>query len=92
MSTDQKTTPSPESVRTGLVEHLSSVLKTQVTPAQDLFADGLVSSMSAMQLVVHLETTYEIEIVGRDLRLDNFRTVEAMVALVLRASAQPSDQ
>jgi methoxymalonate biosynthesis acyl carrier protein len=53
-------------------------------PDQDLFKSGLVSSMFAMQLVVHLEESYDIAIVGPELKLDNFRTVQAMTSLVLR--------
>jgi methoxymalonate biosynthesis acyl carrier protein len=55
-----------------------------VAPDQDLFKSGLVSSMFAMQLVVHLEEAYDIAIVGPELKLDNFRTVQAMTNLVLR--------
>ncbi|ANW21720.1 acyl carrier protein [Streptomyces clavuligerus] len=55
----------------------------------DLFAKGGLSSLFAMELVVHLEKSFGVSIRGADLRLDNFRTVEAMTALVqrLRASA-----
>jgi methoxymalonate biosynthesis acyl carrier protein len=49
-----------------------------------MFTSGLVSSMFAMELVVHIEQTYSVAIVGADLKLDNFRTVEKMAALVLR--------
>jgi methoxymalonate biosynthesis acyl carrier protein len=60
--------------------------KTKATPAvdQDLIATGLATSMFAMQLVVYLEQTFGLEIVGKDLQLTNFRTVEAMAALVRR--------
>ena len=60
--------------------------KTNATPAvdQDLIATGLATSMFAMQLVVFLEQAFGIEVVGRDLQLVNFRTVEAMAALVRR--------
>jgi len=60
--------------------------RTKITlPAgQDLFASGLVSSVFAMELIVHLEGAYAIAIVGSDLRLDNFRTIERMTALVTR--------
>ncbi|MFC4535654.1 acyl carrier protein [Sphaerisporangium dianthi] len=58
--------------------------KAKVTPAvdQDLISTGLVTSMFAMQLVVFLEQTFSVVIAGSDLQLVNFRTVEAMVALV----------
>jgi methoxymalonate biosynthesis acyl carrier protein len=60
--------------------------KTLVTPAtdQDLFSSGVVSSMFAMELVVFLEQSYQVTIVGGDLKIDNFRTVDAMTDLVLR--------
>jgi methoxymalonate biosynthesis acyl carrier protein len=55
-----------------------------VGPDEDLFASGLVSSMFAMQLVVHLEEAYGIAIVGPELKLENFRSVGAMARLVMR--------
>jgi methoxymalonate biosynthesis acyl carrier protein len=60
--------------------------KTLATPAtdQDLFASGVVSSMFAMEMVVFLEQSYRVTIVGGDLKIDNFRTVDAMTQLVLR--------
>jgi methoxymalonate biosynthesis acyl carrier protein len=51
----------------------------------------LVSSIFAMELVVHLESSYGIAILGGDLKLDNFRTVQRMTALVLRLSADAAD-
>lgn len=78
-------------IEKGLRGHLDSVLNTAVEPDQDLFKSGLVSSMFAMQLVVHLEETYDIAIIGADLKLDSFRTVQAMTELVLRLRAAASD-
>ncbi|MFD6040237.1 acyl carrier protein [Streptomyces koyangensis] len=54
---------------------------------QDLFGTGVISSMFALQLVVHLEDEYDIEIVGPELSMENFRSVQAMAALVLRLGA-----
>jgi methoxymalonate biosynthesis acyl carrier protein len=88
VSIDQTTTTTgTDAVRAELVDHLSSRLKTAVAADQDLFAEGLVSSMAAMQLVIHLEQAYGITIAGRNLRLDNFRTVDTMVDLVVRLQA-----
>ncbi|WP_172382020.1 acyl carrier protein [Streptomyces sp. MNP-20] len=55
----------------------------------DLFASGGLSSLFAMELVVHLEKSFGVSVRGADLRLDNFRTVASMTALVgrLRAAA-----
>jgi methoxymalonate biosynthesis acyl carrier protein len=71
-------------IEAGLLTFLTERIKTEVTTDQDLFSSGLVSSMFAMQLVVHLEETYDIAIIGPDLKLDSFRTVQAMTSLVLR--------
>ncbi|CDR05505.1 acyl carrier protein [Streptomyces iranensis] len=65
-----------------LKSYLVDRLKTEVTFDQDLFESGLVSSMFAMELVVHLEKTFEVSIVGNDLRLANFRSIRSMAALV----------
>jgi methoxymalonate biosynthesis acyl carrier protein len=73
-----------ESIESALTKFLAETIKSNVASDQDLFASGLVSSMFAMQLVVHLESAYDIAIIGPELKLDNFRTVQAMAGLVLR--------
>lgn len=73
-----------DDIRKDLLRFLQDKTKQAVAPDQDIFADGLANSMFAMELVVHLESTYGIEIEGPDLRLDNFRTVDRMTALTVR--------
>lgn len=73
-----------EALEEDLLGYLETKTKKSVEADQDIIADGLVSSMFAMELVVHLEQTYGVTIVGRDLRLDNFRSVRAMAELVRR--------
>lgn len=85
MTTAQTIAPvTAEAIEEALLGFLTERVKTEVEADQDLFASGLVSSMFAMQLVVHLEESYDIAIIGPELKLDNFRTVQAMTALVLR--------
>jgi methoxymalonate biosynthesis acyl carrier protein len=74
-------------IEDALLAFLADRVKAPVAADQDLFKSGLVSSMFAMQLVVHLEESYAISIIGPDLKLDNFRTVQAMTALILRLRA-----
>ena len=74
-------------VEQSITGFIAERVKDTVAPDQDLFSTGLVSSMFAMQLVVHLEETYDIAIVGPELKLDNFRTARAMTELVLRLRA-----
>ena len=51
---------------------------------EDIFASGFVNSMFAMQLVQFVETTFGITVESEDLEIDNFRTLDAIAALVGR--------
>lgn len=88
LPTGSPTLPSPgpdaDSVREELLAFLRRHVKDEAAAGQDIFASGLVSSLFAMQLVVHIESRFDVEIESADLKLDNFRTVDAMTALVLR--------
>jgi methoxymalonate biosynthesis acyl carrier protein len=85
MTAEQTMSPvTAQAVEAALLSFLAERIKTEVAADQDLFASGLVSSMFAMQLVVHLEEAYDIAIIGPELKLDHFRTVNAMTELVLR--------
>ena len=85
MTAEQTVTPvAAGAIEQALLDFLTERVKAEVTADQDLFASGLVSSMFAMQLVVHLEEAYDIAIIGPELKLDHFRTVQAMPSLVLR--------
>jgi methoxymalonate biosynthesis acyl carrier protein len=61
------------------------------TVDRDLFAEGGLSSLFAMELVVQLESTFDVEVAGPDLQLANFRTVTAMSALVARLRLETDD-
>ena len=50
----------------------------------DIFASGFVNSMFAMQLVLFVEKSFGVTVEQADLRLDNFRSVRALTALVER--------
>jgi acyl carrier protein len=55
----------------------------------DIFATGYVNSMFAMQLVQFVESTFGITVESDDLEIDNFRSIGAIAALVLRKTAAP---
>lgn len=74
-------------VANDLTDFLARRIGADPDADQDLFATGVISSMFALELVVHLEDTYDIEILGPELSRDNFRSVTAMSALVLRLRA-----
>ncbi|HEX6357943.1 acyl carrier protein, partial [Actinophytocola sp.] len=71
-----------QSVEVSLLEFLATRLKQPWQPDTDLFSAGVVTSLFAMELVVYLEEAFGVEVSGDELRLDNFRTVHAMTALV----------
>ncbi|MFF7631644.1 acyl carrier protein [Kitasatospora sp. NPDC008050] len=73
-----------EDVEAELKRFLEERTKLSWETDTDLFASGAVSSMFAMELVMHVEGAFGITVEGPDLRLDNFRTVTSMTALVLR--------
>jgi methoxymalonate biosynthesis acyl carrier protein len=84
-TTEQVTTP--EEIRANLTEFVEKQTKQPVTADLDLFGSGLVSSLFALQLVMHVESAFGVAVAGPDLRLDNFRTVGAITELVLRLRA-----
>lgn len=73
-----------DAVRANLLDFLGKRARTEWDPGQDLFASGSFSSLFALELVMHLESTFDIAIGAEDLRLEHFRTVGAMTDLVLR--------
>ena len=51
---------------------------------RDLFASGLVNSLFAMQLVLFLESEFGIAVENQDLKLDNFKSIQALSELIDR--------
>jgi methoxymalonate biosynthesis acyl carrier protein len=91
MSTPTDQTATPEEIRTNLAEFVRRQAKSEVAVDVDLFGSGLVSSLFALQLVVHVETAFGVTVQGPDLRLDNFRTIDAITGLVLRLRGTAAD-
>jgi acyl carrier protein len=52
-----------------------------------LLESGTIDSISVMQLVAFLETTYSIKVAEADLMPDNFDTIAAITAFVERCQA-----
>ena len=79
-----RTPESAGAIEQNLLGYLESRTTTPWDVDRDLFSTGGLSSLFAMELVVYLEKSFGVVIMGTDLRLDNFRTVCAMTALVRR--------
>lgn len=87
-----RTPESTGAIEQNLLRYLESRTSSSWEVDRDLFNTGSLSSLFAMELVVHLEKSFDVVIMGSDLRLDNFRTVRAMTALVRRLqSHRPED-
>ena len=56
---------------------------------EDMFATGYVNSMFAMQLVQYVESTFGVIVESEDLEIDNFRSIDAITALVMRKQGTP---
>ena len=54
---------------------------------ENIFDTGFVNSMFAMQLVQFVEQEFGIAVEDEDLDIDNFRSVNAIAALVERKTA-----
>lgn len=67
-----------------ITNFLANRLGVSIGVDEDIYDRGLVTSMFAMELVVQLEKAFNIEIIGPDLQLANFRSTAKMTSLVLR--------
>jgi methoxymalonate biosynthesis acyl carrier protein len=56
---------------------------------EDLFASGYVNSLFAMQLVLFVEGDFGIKVERDDLKLDNFKSVNAISALISNKQSIP---
>lgn len=50
--------------------------------SKDFMEDGLIDSIDVMDIVMQLETFFDIEISGRDILPENFKNADAIEALV----------
>ena len=57
----------------------------KITPETDLLLTGLVDSLGVVQIVAWMEDRLGIEIEPVDVVLENFQTVDRMLAFVMRS-------
>ncbi|MGB0694798.1 MAG: phosphopantetheine-binding protein [Rhodospirillaceae bacterium] len=83
MTADQPTGASIKgAVRAFLGRHIRDA--DVIADDQDLFGSGLVNSLFAMQLVMFVEQDYETTVGNEDLDIENFRSINAISALIAR--------
>ncbi len=61
---------------------LQSLRHNQLADDDDIFEVGGASSLFAMELVLFIEETFAIALHDSDLERENFRSIDALVALV----------
>jgi len=81
--------------RSGIKETLrefisSSINIEDVCDDENLFETGIVNSLFAVQLMTFIEKTFGIEVGSDDLDIENFKSLNAMTAFVLRKLEQPN--
>jgi len=80
-----------ETIGADLIDFIERRTKQRIDDDLDMFTTGLVSSLFALELVVHVENTYDVAVTGSDLRMDNFRTVRAVSSLILRLRGEADE-
>lgn len=69
---------------------LSSINITQLDDDDNLFESGIVNSLFAVQLMTFIEKTFAIEVEMDDLDIENFKSLSATTAFVVRKNGRRS--
>jgi len=67
---------------------LSSINIAHLGDNDDLFESGIVNSLFAVQLMTFIEKTFAIEVGMDDLDIDNFKSLNAATAFVLKKNGR----
>ena len=74
-------------VRSSLRDHLGDSLRVvldEQSDHRDLLAEGLIDSMAVMELVAHIEETFDVVVEDEEIIADNFRSVQSMACYVVQ--------
>ena len=67
---------------------LSSINMPQLDADDNLFESGIVNSLFAVQLMTFIEKTFAIELGPDDLDIENFKSLNAATAFVVRKNGK----
>lgn len=79
--------PTTEQVVQDLCGFFAAALGSPPGLDEDYFAGGRLSSLAALELVVHVERSYGFQVGVADLDLDNFRTIRRIAGFVRARTA-----
>jgi acyl carrier protein len=79
----------------GIKETVRSFILRSITIAKlddddNLFESGIVNSLFAVQLMTFVEKTFAIEVEMDDLDIENFKSLNATTAFVLKKNGRPN--
>lgn len=75
--------PSSEAIRARLALVFSQELHIEVPSVKtDLFDSGILDSQRLVELLLHLEQSFNTRIEAEDLEIENFRCIEKIAALI----------
>ncbi|HEY7316611.1 MAG TPA: phosphopantetheine-binding protein [Candidatus Binatia bacterium] len=69
---------------------LSAIDITNLNDDDNLFDSGIVNSLFAIQLMTFIEKTFAIEVAMDDLDMENFKSLNATAAFVVRKTRRDS--
>lgn len=73
-----------ETIKARVKDFLASVIHNEIDDDENIFDQGAINSLFAMQLVIFLEEEFNVQIDTDDLDFGNFKTVNTIVDLVER--------
>ena len=68
-------------------ELISGSQEITITPNEDLLGGGLIDSLGMMRLLTFIESEFNIEIPPEDMVIENFMTVDCIVAYLRKRNA-----
>ena len=67
---------------------LSAISIPKLADDEDLFESGIVNSLFAVQLMTYIEKTFSIQVGMDDLDIENFKSLNATTAFVLKKNGR----
>lgn len=72
-------------IKSGLRNYILGTINVEnLDDSDNLFESGIVNSLFAVQLMTYVEKTFEVEVGMDDLDMENFKSIDAITAFVIR--------